>query len=63
MERALWLAQGAGEPQELHVLWSLVLHKVMSLLGRGCFEDEQEFPGRQASSRPGYEWIARNKAQ
>lgn len=49
MEGALWLEQGAGEPQELHLLWSLVLHKVMSLQGRGCFGDEPEVPGRQAS--------------
>lgn len=48
MEGALWLEQGAGEPRELHLLWSLVLHKVMSRQGTACFGDEQEVPGRQA---------------
>lgn len=51
MEGALWLEQGAGEPQELHLLWSLVLNKVMSRQGTACFGDEQEVPGRQAESQ------------
>lgn len=51
MEGALWLEQGAGEPQGLHLLQSLVLRKLVSLQGRGCFGDEQEVPGRQASSQ------------
>lgn len=42
---------GSWEPQELHVLWSLVLHKVMSLQGRGCFGVEREVSRRQASSQ------------